>query len=517
MDKRTLMGLFIFAFSFLVIMQANKTCVIAQEVTDEDLAKIEREKKYAEARKAIAEAEAAELKANFPAGKSTPLDGKTTVNDGAVIESQMIAYAAMAQAANKIANAIHGNDPSMDVLVIYSQGEVNNLLGYRAANNQVEILKNNYCEILRPSVTSGICPAPAAAGVAPMIAAAPFTIAQSFLGGFVDTLALLRTNVEIKGQTFDIEEQALVAETFRALRKKYATDPALYYPSVYPLGIDANTESDFLEKIEGVRKLKILCDYLVDSLGKTLTELKKTETDLDGTSASIAGVQGQKATAEFTLRQLLRSRRLDASERIKIAELRTQIDLLEKSLIDLNTKKNTLIAKKMVLEGRRQSILSVLVGNFALAANADEALTKLRAANQQFDQFVASLIQVNQTTGSNLITGYIKAENLDKAMRCTGMALADGQPCSSATLQLKVIKAGGNNRIKTNLVVDVFTGGNRVSHSGGSIVQYILFDTKGKVTASDVLTVYSNYIKSNKVKNLPCDEIDDQNTDKCKK
>ena len=67
-------------------------------------------------------------------------------------------------------------------------------------------------------------------------------------------------------------------------------------------------------------------------------------------------------------------------------------------------------------------------------------------------------------------------------------------------LQLKVLKAGGNNRIKTNLVVDIFTGGNRLSHSGGVVVEYILFDRNGLAKASDIFTEYSGYIKSGNIK-----------------
>jgi hypothetical protein len=64
------------------------------------------------------------------------------------------------------------------------------------------------------------------------------------------------------------------------------------------------------------------------------------------------------------------------------------------------------------------------------------------------------------------------------------------------------LKAGGNNRIKTNLVVDIFTGGNRLSHSGGLVVEYILFDRNGIVRASDIFTEYSGYIKSGNINKL---------------
>src|SRR5687767_9661834 len=134
--------------SLMLLIHGGMTPTSAQESSDKELDQLKKQKEYAETRKAIAEAELAELKARFPEPKSTPLAGTTTINDGAVIESQMISYAAMARASNKMAEAIRNNRANMNVLAIFNQNEVNNLLGYRAARNQVEILKNNYCEIL---------------------------------------------------------------------------------------------------------------------------------------------------------------------------------------------------------------------------------------------------------------------------------------------------------------------------------------------------------------------------------
>ncbi len=62
---------------------------------------------------------------------------------------------------------------------------------------------------------------------------AGFQIAKSFLGAFVDLTALLRTNVDIKGQSFDIDEVPLVSEVFRAARCRYGNSVALYYPGVF--------------------------------------------------------------------------------------------------------------------------------------------------------------------------------------------------------------------------------------------------------------------------------------------
>lgn len=56
--------------------------------------------------------------------------------------------------------------------------------------------------------------------------------------------------------------------------------------------------------------------------------------------------------------------------------------------------------------------------------------------------------------------------------------------------------------IKTNPVIDVFTGGDRLSHGGGAVVGYILFDPNGKSVSADTITQYPSYLKSGKVKRL---------------
>jgi len=56
----------------------------------------------ADAKAKRAASEKAEREAQFPNPSTSPLAGTTTINDGAVIETQMMAYVSMARAANKI-------------------------------------------------------------------------------------------------------------------------------------------------------------------------------------------------------------------------------------------------------------------------------------------------------------------------------------------------------------------------------------------------------------------------------
>lgn len=142
---------------------------------------------------------------------------------------------------------------------------------------------------------------------------------------------------------------------------------------------------------------------------------------------------------------------------------------------------------------------------------AADVAAQLKARNEQFDKFVAAIVQASAGGGPNALTSYIKAENLMDALREKPNEKPNEKPAEkSYWLQLKVVKAGGNNRIKTNLIWDVFTGGNRVSHSGGVIVQYILYDLTGKAVISDTITEYTEYIKADKVRKLPSSTVDDR-------
>src|SRR5215216_4189318 len=181
----------------MLVFSLNGIWVHAQEPAPSqppkspEVQRLEEEKTQAVLRQQIAEARKAELAARFPAPTSTPLAGTTTINDNAIIESHMMAYISMAKAGNRIVAAIKQKAPNMKDLAIYNERDVNLLLAYKVATGQVDALSTQFCKI--------ICPA-----APPSISAAPLAIAESFLGGFVDLTAFLRTNVEIKGESFDI-------------------------------------------------------------------------------------------------------------------------------------------------------------------------------------------------------------------------------------------------------------------------------------------------------------------------
>jgi hypothetical protein len=491
-----------------------------------EVLRLEEEKAQAELRKAIAEANKAELEAKFPTPSTTPLDGKTTV-EGELIEPRLVAYANLASAANQVVRQLRDAKIGINTLVIYDEQDVNLILSYKVALNQLELLRQGYKQML-PDIAPA-CPAASpdpellrleargaqarAAIVGPIAAA---TVARSLFGSFIDLTALLRTNVEVKGQLFDIDDTALVAEVFRAAKADDGLrGVTLFYPSAFPPNLDFEVDkmnSKFLGGLDALNDIKAYAEGLADALEENQKEVQKTKSSIEDLEASERALSGRRQEAQDKLTDLVeiygdpdaprgRRRRVPPEKLEVMRELKRSIAKLQVDLDEIEKPADGKLAKAKAklqrLAAERTCLLSKLQPNYQNPDKLDDTLARLRAKNDQFAKFVEALVKADAATGLNSLTSYIKAENMLAALKGP-----QGQDRNFYWLQLKVLKAGGNNRIKTNPVIDVFTGGNRLSHSGGAVVEYILFDPDGKSVVADTITQYSSYIKSDRVKKL---------------
>jgi hypothetical protein len=491
-----------------------------------EVLRLEEEKAQAELRKAIAEANKADLEARFPKPSTTPLDGKTTV-EGELIEPRVVAYNSLAFAANQLVQQLKDAKLGLNTLVIYNERDVNLLLSYKVALNQLELMRQGYRQMLpdTPPPCPAVAPDPellrleaegvkARGAIVGPIAAA--TVARSLFGSFVDLTALLRTNVEVKGQLFDIDEPVLVSEVFRAAKAGNGLKGVtLFYPAVFPPNLDfdvAQMNSAFLGRLDALNDIKAYAEGLADALEETQKEIQKTRNSIENLDASVRILTGRKQEVQEKLADLIeiygdpeargpRRRRVPPEKLEVMKELQRAIDKLDEELGEIQRPGDGKLAqanqKLRRLTSTRACLLSKLQPNFQNPDKLDDTIARLRAKNDQFARFVEALVKADAVTGLNSLTSYIKAENMLAALKGP-----KGQDRNFYWLHLKVVKAGGNNRIKTNPVIDVFTGGNRLSHSGGAVVEYILFDPDGKSVAADTITQYSSYIKSNKVKKL---------------
>jgi hypothetical protein len=128
----------------------------------------------------------------------------------------------------------------------------------------------------------------------------------------------------------------------------------------------------------------------------------------------------------------------------------------------------------------------------------------LAALNDQFSAFMSDFVKVDAATGTNPLTVFVKSENLDKAMEDKN----DGQvKKESYWFEINIDKAGGNNRVRKNLIR--FFTGPKVDHSGGVVVDYTLYRKTGEVVYSDELSIYGGYLEPKKIQNHKTKKLED--------
>ncbi len=195
---------------------------------------LEEKKKAAQAAQAIAEAEKAEQAAKYPKPTTTPLAGTTEVDAGVKIESEMMAYRSMANAANRIVTDVEGTKDAANIkkLAIHSEAMIRAMLGYNVTAGQLNELKAEYNNLL---VNPPIRNDGKLFKIERFDGGLTIAAATSILGAAVDLLAYFRTDTKIVGNTFKIEEPALTAEVYRAFRKRPAFENIpTYYPAEFP-------------------------------------------------------------------------------------------------------------------------------------------------------------------------------------------------------------------------------------------------------------------------------------------
>ena len=342
--------------------------------------KLEEEKAQAELRKAIAEANKAELEAKFPKPTTSPLEGKTTV-DGTLIESQIVSYSEMANAADKVAQQLRDSKLTIKTLAIYNETDIKLILSYKVALNQLKLMREGYLQLIEANPPA--CPEVAGIGTtgalenkARMALEGPIpvmTLARSIFGSFVDLTALLRTNVEIKGQMFDIEELALVSEVFRAIKETAEIKgSSLYYPALFPPNLDFNVDefnSKLLTELERLNHFKAYAEGLADALGEIQKEITKTKAAIESLKADVVGLKARKSEAEAKLADLEniygspdgnQRRRIPPAKLEQMLELKRLIDSLQTRLEEIQ-KSDGKLAKAGAELNRLQAVLECLL------------------------------------------------------------------------------------------------------------------------------------------------------------
>ncbi len=249
--------------------------------------------------------------------------------------------------------------------------------------------------------------------------------------------------------------------------------------------------------------LRVSAGKLVSDIEKNEKSLAESDAKLKTIAAAIEDASAARDQTEKRMRNLLKGYcprfpsdaplidglnenlrkfcpRVHPEQRVDIFELRDRLADLSDQLSGIASKlKNEKVKNEGLGEAQKALWIKLREDlKITSADSADDMAAQLKAINEQFDRMIASFVQVETATGVNQLTMFIKAENLNAALSAKPGG-ADGSTGTARWLQVKVIKAGGNNRIKTNLIWDIFTGGNRLSHSGGAIVHSLSSTRRG--------------------------------------
>lgn len=424
MNKKKLIKLLL-VFSFLIVLQSHSINVSAQDVTDEDVEQIKKQKDIAEAKKAIAEAKKAEMDALFPKPDADSLVGSTSVK-GEFIENRILGYCAMKTAAEEIAERINPTPSSTptpkrrssltqgSTLVVYNTDDVKMLSRYTLMMNRLKILENGY---------SGIIPFGSRSTT--RIAGIPLAINAA-----LNYLSLLKTNIDLTGTEFNIDEQHLVAEVFGRLQGRGFT---LYYPKTIALSLRV-CQSTRLED----------CSPLLQQIIK-VSEFQEEAKNTMGLPSDIV-------------------------RRRELLDMTYEVTMKELGLFKAPPPAPPPTSSPTPCPNQTCSTTTVNV-------NVGEQKEEKKDEG-----------------GGKTFISYLQAEALYNVMNND----------KSYWIDMQVIKSGGNMRIKSNFITN-FLFGSRVNFSGGAIVYFNIFNSRGTSEVSDVIPVYEKYRKSSRI-NETCNQ-----------
>jgi hypothetical protein len=384
----------------------------------------------------------------LPASTATPQSGAVTVSGNNPFDSQELAYGVLAKVATAVASKVEGNGP----ILVYDQTEMNSLVNFKAVlkvldalQGQVAHLKQTFTGDLDPKIEILMAqPKP----VAPQaeLAIAPILVPGLLLGGLKtlsDLMGMFRTNTSIAFSSFTADDVALTAAVVSEL---IAKGKEVYEPAA--MSIDAtNDASNFMTE------LSLVQNDLVDIQEKATAGQAKLQQLSDALDAFIKADQAVKANSDATKQTGLEAAQVAAGQ-------------FAQGLLT----PNPTIAALPPLNGPTAIALKSQRDQFLKRLNL--FVTSVSTTVATFNTLQTSLLAVTNT-GSATLTAILRAEKLMDKVKTPG----------TTVLLLKTSVLGGSVVTRVNL----FTGGHLL-YTGGAIVNYTLFDSTGKVTASGVVT-----------------------------
>ena len=456
-------------------------------------AKAEADKAEADARKAAAEADREAAKTRLGLGdestaaKATAPSGSITGDTSKFIETQLLAETAARVASIDLADQLcaapylQKNKKKIKKLVVVNGMDKAAIESYNAIVAQLAEINETYTTLIN-NAHAALCSPP---DFPPDKCAGPAVPASLIVPAITETVKsvadlvnLFRTETEFKNQQVQIDEQTIVTSIVNRLLTQATTTSAtgnatpqinstceiddIYYPSIYPLSISANSkDSALLQVIKELKTNQSRGDAAVKDNEDNFSALEKKVKEMESKISEI-----QK----------------------KISDKKEQIAALEKSK-PLTTKKKAQIAAAKIEQAKAEADLETLK-----KTQGDEhkrKMARLKLTSDDLKNFKAAVAEISNlltavdaTTKQSTLVGILRSERLARIL----------DEDDTYALDLKS-DASGTTRIRKNIFWNA-----RADHTGGVSIKARLFDKDDKLVFGTVTDYYFEYTGSGHIR-----------------
>lgn len=420
--------------------------------TNPTLTALQTQQAIEDAKLKILQDQAGQLAGLLPSSTATPNSGAFAVTGSAPFPCQKLAYDQLLKVAKVVAATI----ADADTVIIYDSNEINNLLTFKTARRQLELLsvqmgkvEATADDLHKQADLSTRLATPHIAALAPTAPAATLPpilvpgLAEGSLKVISDILGLFRTNTSIAFSALTVDDAALTAAVEHELLEKKVK---VYVPSVMPIDAAGSSSrfgdlmSDLQSRVASIQNQmtsdQVRCQVIGDALASFITADESSQANND------------QVTAE--------------ADPAKLRDLKTRQSALDRA-------RELMRQAALTLVGNPSSSLDV---NVATASKAQiDRYLKVVAA------FLASLTSVTTaltTMQTSLLTaGSSGVPPLAMIFRAEKLEAIMG---SAQVLAMKTSVLGGSVVTRINL----FTGGHLL-YTGGAIASFTVFEASGLV------------------------------------
>ncbi|MEM1177084.1 MAG: hypothetical protein AAGM22_01970 [Acidobacteriota bacterium] len=188
----------------------------------DEVARLELEKKRAEALKAIAVADRDTAAAGLSTTEATGKEGSAKLDDGAGYYAELVAYATLGESAGKIVEAL-GTETADKAVILTEKAD----LSAEAALYDVILLKVSRFQDEFDQLTSDFSLDGQRSGLQQESLAITALTVSSLLGAAADIAAFFKVDREIKSRSVSLSKRALIAEVAQRMTAKKVLLPEL--------------------------------------------------------------------------------------------------------------------------------------------------------------------------------------------------------------------------------------------------------------------------------------------------